>query len=268
MNCTEARRLVYDYLNGELPELDHQRVESHLKVCPSCMRVFELERRFQDFVVKQAPQETAPPHLRSAILDRIDQLDRPKTSFAPARKLRLFRPALVLAPIGLVVVFLTIVFFTARQTSDDLLEILIQNHIRAGASAEVLTYISSDPESVATRLAGELGLHPSIAAFVDSEVLLKGGCVLPVCNCKVGLVYFSSEGTGISLFVCRPTDLSCPKMETLRRHNREYHLASAHGHNIVLWEEENRKCIAISRLQRESLLEFADRSAGRETVAL
>lgn len=257
MNCSEAQRLLYDYLNGELGQLDLGRVDSHLKVCPSCQRAFEFERRFQSLVRGTILEETAPPHLRSAILDRIDQLERPRTSFLFSGKRSLFRPALVLAPIGLVVVFLAIVLFTSKGDRSDPVDILVQNHVRAASSTEGLTCNSSDPQLVCSHLERELGLQASLTAYVSSGAVLKGGEVLEICNCKVGLVYFSSGEMGISLFICRPEELTCPKMETISYHDREYHFASIRGFSILVWEEGALKFIAVSRHPQETLLEFA-----------
>ncbi|KPJ49801.1 MAG: hypothetical protein AMJ41_02315 [candidate division Zixibacteria bacterium DG_27] len=261
MNCSEAQRLLYDYLNGELEQLDLSRVESHLKVCSSCLRTFEFERRFQSLFVDRIPEETAPPELRSAILDRIDQLEQPRTSFPLSRKRPFFRPALVLAPIGLVVVFLAIVLFTSDANRKEPLDILLQNHIRAESSTEGLIYSSSDPQSVSSHLERELGFQTSLAAYARSGAILKGGEVLQICNCKVGLAYFSTHEVGISLFICRQGELTCPQMETVSYRNREYHFASIREFNLLVWEEEGLKFIAVSRHRREALLDFADRRA-------
>jgi len=257
MNCREAQRLLYDYLNGELEQLNLSRIESHLKVCPSCLRIFEFERRFQSLLVDRIAEETAPPELRSAIVDRIDQLERPKTSFPISRKRPFFRPALVLAPIGLVVVFLAIVLFTSRGDRSDPVDILVQNHVRAASSTEGLTCNSSDPQLVCSHLERELGLQTSLTAYVSSGAVLKGGEVIPVCDCKVGLVYFSKEGVGISLFLCRRGELTCPRMETISHRNRKYHFANVRGFNLLVWEEKRLSFIAVSRHPQETLLDFA-----------
>jgi anti-sigma factor (TIGR02949 family) len=261
MNCSEAQRLLYDYLNGELEQSDLSRIESHLKVCSSCLRIFEFERRFQSLLVDRIAEEKAPPELRSAILDRIDQLEQPRTSFPASKKRFFFRPALVLAPIGLVVVFLAIVLFTSRGDRSDPVDILVQNHIRAESLTEGLACNSSDAQFVSSHLERELGFQTSLAAYAASGAILKGGEVLQICNCKVGLAYFSTHEVGISLFICRQGELTCPEMETVSRHNREYHFATIREFNLLVWEEEGVKFIAISRHRREDLLDFADRRA-------
>lgn len=261
MNCSEAQRLLYDYLNEELEQLDLSRIESHLKVCSPCLRIFEFERRFQSLIIDRIPEETAPPDLRSAILDRIDQLEQPRTSFPASKKRFFFRPALVLAPIGLVVVFLAVVFFTAREKQKDPIAILVQNHMRVESSNEGLTYNSSDPQFVSSHLERELGLQASLTAYTSSGAVLKGGEVIPVCNCKVGLVYFSKDGVGISLFLCHPGELTCPMMEAISHRNRKYHFARIRGFNLLVWDDAGLNCIVVSRLPRETLLDFASRRA-------
>jgi mycothiol system anti-sigma-R factor len=261
MNCSEAQTLLYDYLNGELEQLDLSRVESHLKVCSSCLRIFEFERRFQSLVVDRITGEKAPPELKSAILDRIGQLEEPKTSFPVSRRRPLFRPALVLAPIGLVVVFLAIVLFSSDANRKEPVDILLKNHIRAESSTERLTYSSSDPQFVSSHLERELGFRTSLAAYVGPGAVLKGGEVLQICNCKVGLAYFSTLEVGISLFICRQGELTCPEMETLSHDNREYRFASIREFNLLVWQEEGLEFIAVSRDPREALLDFAARRA-------
>lgn len=36
MRCWDARRLISDYLDGDLPEVEVRRVEAHLGRCPTC----------------------------------------------------------------------------------------------------------------------------------------------------------------------------------------------------------------------------------------
>ncbi|MDI6846029.1 MAG: anti-sigma factor [Candidatus Saccharicenans sp.] len=41
MNCRRNRRLINDYLDGELREKDRQQLQSHLEKCASCRQLYE-----------------------------------------------------------------------------------------------------------------------------------------------------------------------------------------------------------------------------------
>lgn len=66
IECEEAIRLVLDYLDNELAEVDHVAMEQHLHTCRSCFSRMEFEKRLKGKVHRVESIE-APQGLRDKI---------------------------------------------------------------------------------------------------------------------------------------------------------------------------------------------------------
>lgn len=69
ISCEEALSVVYEYLDGELSGLSHERVKAHFDVCARCYPTLRLEEAFRAAVRRAARGEKAPPELRQQVLD-------------------------------------------------------------------------------------------------------------------------------------------------------------------------------------------------------
>lgn len=68
IDCQEASRYVFRYLDGELEPATESELENHLRQCRKCLGVVEFERRVIDFVKRSASTvENAPRELRERI---------------------------------------------------------------------------------------------------------------------------------------------------------------------------------------------------------
>lgn len=57
IDCEQAARRLWAFLDGELPEASAAEVSAHLDTCAKCLRVSEEQRRFLDAVGDLAPVE-------------------------------------------------------------------------------------------------------------------------------------------------------------------------------------------------------------------
>jgi mycothiol system anti-sigma-R factor len=67
ISCHDALSLVYEFLDGELEEVSHERVKAHFDVCQRCYPHLKLEGAFRAALQKATGSETAPPELRARI---------------------------------------------------------------------------------------------------------------------------------------------------------------------------------------------------------
>lgn len=61
--CSEAVRLLWDYLDRVLTPADRSRVESHLAFCRKCCGELEFAKELQAFLASNAVDEI-PPEVR------------------------------------------------------------------------------------------------------------------------------------------------------------------------------------------------------------
>ena len=73
MQCSEVRKFVYVYLDGEFEPRECADFERHVADCAGCREEVELERSFHGLLRERLDRPTAPPALRARILADIDQ---------------------------------------------------------------------------------------------------------------------------------------------------------------------------------------------------
>jgi anti-sigma factor (TIGR02949 family) len=64
----EALRRLEVYLDGEISELDHRRVEHHLRECEACAKKFGFERTLLDQLRGKLREVELPDQLRNRIM--------------------------------------------------------------------------------------------------------------------------------------------------------------------------------------------------------
>lgn len=64
LNCDEAIRLLFEFLDNELERHDHAAVEAHLHDCRACFSRMEFDKRLRSLVKGKA---AAPATLRDRI---------------------------------------------------------------------------------------------------------------------------------------------------------------------------------------------------------
>jgi mycothiol system anti-sigma-R factor len=65
--CTEVRRVVFEFLDEELPAPEAALIVEHLDLCSPCAGFFTFERAFLAVVRKRVPIDQAPEDLRDRI---------------------------------------------------------------------------------------------------------------------------------------------------------------------------------------------------------
>jgi anti-sigma factor (TIGR02949 family) len=66
INCEEAVRMLFQYLDRELERPDRTAMEQHLQSCRSCYSHLEFEQRLRN-LVRDGSVEAAPEDLRARI---------------------------------------------------------------------------------------------------------------------------------------------------------------------------------------------------------
>ena len=75
--CTEVRRLVFEFLDDELPAPQATLIVEHLGLCPPCAGFFTFERTFLAVLRRRVPIDQAPEDLRERIRAALADRKRP-----------------------------------------------------------------------------------------------------------------------------------------------------------------------------------------------
>ena len=73
IDCEEALKRLFDYIDRELHGHKHDEMEEHLAKCRSCYSRLEFERKLQGHL-KKATAEKAPAALHDKVKDLIRKL--------------------------------------------------------------------------------------------------------------------------------------------------------------------------------------------------
>jgi anti-sigma factor (TIGR02949 family) len=73
ISCEEALQLVHDFIDGELDGLPRAEVEAHFELCQQCYPHLKLEQRFRAAVHRACVKDTAPPDLRTRVMEIVSQ---------------------------------------------------------------------------------------------------------------------------------------------------------------------------------------------------
>lgn len=71
LNCTDAMRQLWDYLDHELTEDRMEAVRRHLESCSDCLPHHDFERAFLVAVAATKRTGASPPGLRVKVMDAL-----------------------------------------------------------------------------------------------------------------------------------------------------------------------------------------------------
>jgi mycothiol system anti-sigma-R factor len=74
MTCADARALVDNYMDRELPAEEWAKVRQHLETCSSCLREYGLWSAVSRLVQKHCGCDPAPADLRAKVMARIQMI--------------------------------------------------------------------------------------------------------------------------------------------------------------------------------------------------
>lgn len=77
MACADVVDRLFEYLDGELEDLESQQVKDHLEACKKCYPRAEFERAFLEAVQKAKSGATCPEAVRTSVLAAIQNEPEP-----------------------------------------------------------------------------------------------------------------------------------------------------------------------------------------------
>jgi anti-sigma factor (TIGR02949 family) len=70
MGCEQALKCLVEFVDGELPDSEHDSVEQHLRICRNCCSRMEFESRLKERLAALSTKD-APSNTRDRIRDLI-----------------------------------------------------------------------------------------------------------------------------------------------------------------------------------------------------
>jgi anti-sigma factor RsiW len=74
MDCQKTKKLLYEFVEGELPQETQQKLETHLGDCPTCLKYVESYRHTIELTHCHClPETPMPDALKEKLREFIDQ---------------------------------------------------------------------------------------------------------------------------------------------------------------------------------------------------
>jgi anti-sigma factor (TIGR02949 family) len=234
MNCDDADRFLDAYLDGELEPAKKAELEQHLAGCPECQQKLDQLRRFQAFVVANAPHYPAPPELKSKVLARLE-VARKSNLISLVRQPWLYAAALL-------VISLFLVWLKFFPNQDELIaDQAVANYKRAALLERVCDIVSPDPGVVKPWFTGKIDFSPPVV-LPGLNFQMRGGRLDVINNRKVAAVTYKRDKDLVTVFVWPDAGKPIP-MKTW----------PIGGNMVCTWNIKGLNCVAVSNMTEQGL---------------
>lgn len=78
MNCQEALKNLYEFIDKDLDKATEAEIQTHLEHCNGCLAKFEAERLFKEMLRAKAGGEKVSDEMRARILAGIESASEEK----------------------------------------------------------------------------------------------------------------------------------------------------------------------------------------------
>lgn len=281
MNCTQAKKLVYAFSDGQLEVKDNCELLDHLKMCPNCARVVDEHHAVRDSLRRAYDSIEVPAALASRV--RASLPKRPERARAASeRNWRVLIPA-ILATAACVMFGMSAVWqflkdgrgFTDFEAPPIVRGIAAATDVASKHTECCLNgahhrdSLPLDPGTLGSFISAHyadrlVAVAPDLSQF-QFQLESANLCGVQRQACKEGghLVYASSDkSVRLSVFSVPRWDCldKCGEHQTISDGVRSYTLAQDSGAplTVVCWHRDATTYIVCSPLPRDSTLEIAN----------
>jgi mycothiol system anti-sigma-R factor len=267
MDCKDTPELISPYLDGELEPERTAELTAHLQDCADCTRALEEMSQLSQAVARTAPRYKAPETLRARIADalaaEIASESKPLPSSQPlsprpatAQPIPLrptlgtgrWRPLALAASFALAIVMSSGVtaYLTVPSAEDQLVQDLVDGHIRSLMASHLTDVVSSDQHTVKPWFHGRIDLAPPVDDLAPDGYRLVGGRIDYIDQRPVAALVYEHGKHPINLFVLPASTTKLGRSEDF----------AEHGYNVVHWTHGDMSLWAVSDLNLTDLKDF------------
>ncbi len=251
MSCSEFRTFLHGYVDSELDLARHVEIESHLRTCGACSRIYQAQLALRSALKSEELYFRAPARLERQVRMAAQRAER--KSWLP----RLQMPDWIGAAAAAAAVVALAVFVWPMLSRPSLTERIAQDvvsaHIRSLMPGHLTDVASSEHHTVKPWFAGKLDFSPPVADLSAEGFPLVGGRLDYAADRPVAALVYRKGEHFINLFVWPSAS------------KREFTEAAdaRQGYNLLYWTRGQTNFWAISDLNATELRQFARLVRGR-----
>ena len=253
MICREFEQWLQAFVDGELDVETMMAAQAHVSSCPECHGRVDGERRFRA-LLRQQPQEMAPPELRARLLG-LARLERRRA----AMRLWLGIPAAA-AALVLVVVFLMTRGLAPGPAAPMLVDALVDKHLAYAQIEGPAEFTSGEPGAVAAWLRDRVGMRVPVPDYSHAGIRLVGARISENDEQKIAYLLYEKGHMLMSVFML-PNSAQVRALggKTVSYRGHEYVTRERKSFRTVSWRDGQAVFSLVSMLDYDALLECADR---------
>lgn len=251
MDCTELRRSVDAYVDGEFDESERAEAEAHLARCPACHAFAErhararhaIRAKLKEAMGPQVPAGRAPEGTRERIRAAIAHQRRPLW-----RRATLPAAAAAACAAGVAVVL------SLHGGDEALVNDAVAWHNR-DLPLEVTT-ASAGPDAIWSWFDGKLDFHPAPPRF-HHDVRMIGARLSQLREWPAAYVRYALPGGEAGLFIVDdPTGRFDAGGRAYHVGGHVVHVVSARGYNVAIWRRHEIVYSLVSDLDEQQLFQL------------
>lgn len=238
LTCSACRTMLHGYLDNELAAATASDIAAHLHSCAECRRHYEQAKLLIDGVKRSAPYYAAPDLLVRSVF-----APEPARQSAWISTIRSWlAPAFSAAALALALVF----YIATPSGEQPWMEDAVSSHVRSLMATHLNDVASSDRHTVKPWFTGKLDFSPPVYDFTEQGYPLLGGRLDYLQHQTAAALSYGRAKHVINLFILPTADAdTAPEDLSLR------------GYNIIAWQHNHMRFIAVSDLEKGELEAFS-----------
>jgi anti-sigma factor RsiW len=242
MSCPHVSR-TEAMLDGSLSEAETNEAARHVETCEECRGIVADRESISAALKRDVTRYAAPAHLRTRILDSLDEQNR----VVPLHQVRRnfwFGAASGMGATALAAALTMLLILP--PSAGTLADAVTDAHVRALTSGHVFEIASSNHHTVKPWFATHVEVSPPVADFAEQGFVLTGGRVDRIAGSRAAVVTYRHGAHEVDLFVWGDRGSRLPGEET------------HHGYRAIFWKRGDLDFAAVSDTERAELKKFVD----------
>jgi anti-sigma factor RsiW len=265
MSCTFDEKLLYLFIDNELPPDQRTRVIKHIEQCHDCTIRIRTLTAFKNSVLLTCQIQTAPPSLKARIQESLDsQQSAQSLSLSFAEKIRMlfsgFRPMQAAVAGIIVLIMISFIFIPGNSPANHLADTLALEHLKHRGVIDESGIQSTKGAEIAEFLGQQVGQKLDIPDCMDSDLCVNGGFLENINLVPVAHIIYKNGKINCSLFVITLTDSSSASSNMLLIKEDTFQVGHSNQANYVCWREAAKLFILVGSCPQEKLMNLAKTS--------
>jgi mycothiol system anti-sigma-R factor len=248
MACNAARERLFAYIDGELPNEQRETLDAHLRGCPECQHLVELERAFREIYVAPLRPDPAPAALRDRLTRQLAEAAGPARDRSPRSWTR---RALAAVSIAAVVVGGAAWGLTGlwmeREASASLRELAdasVEQHRKLSQGLLPLDIARVSPKDAERWFSAKLSFNVTLPELKSEHLNFLGGRISHLREINVAALEYQVDGKNVSLFVIPAEEYQRLGLSP----KPKFKLVNRSGYDVITWSSHGVAYALVSEI--------------------